>query len=506
MATASNAIERAQYRTKAARLVGAGRAAMALLERYSWTDGDGQIHFDIAPVVGQMVDPYQSELETKQRWSELRAALILSGLLDGVQGVGFLPGGIAQYLRVQSFDKATGQLAPNEFTWQTRAVFEVLTGVPSYGWADGAAADWFYDLGKAKAVRVVLQTCGWGDREAYEALDQQVVTSSLVVGLISPFEEPNLGDGWAVIGDVTQNPEPDFFGIKSDRIIIIPTGIEGPQGARGARGPDNFELAVGEGFAGDIDAYFDSLVGGQGLPGEVGAVGPEGLQGMPGEIGPRGPAGPQGPQGPAGGGGSGAVLVPIVSMEEPLSTDIFILARPLRVTRQSGFQAFAYMPTNYRMNGGENTANGEMAAMDVFALIDWQFYSSNIPQVVDGGGPSSTDIGWVCLVNRLTGVILARCIPADGGSFPGPGFALAGWSFGGINHASYPNRIVGGYVQNADISGNVSIFDPGLAMGEMSDIRGASQAGDSLIANTFDQLIDPIVSYQRWTGEPVIQI
>ena len=500
MATASNAIERAQYRTKAARLVGAGRAAMALLSRYSWTDGDGQIHFDVAPVVGQMVDPYQSDLETKQRWSELRAALILSGLLDGVQGVGFLPGGIAQYLRVQTFDKATGQPAPQDFTWQTRAVFEVLTGVPSYGYADGAAADWFYDLGRAFPVRVVLQTCGWGDRAAYEALDQQVVTSSLVVGLINPFESPNLADGWAVIGDLTQNPEPDFFGIQSDRIIIIPTGIEGPQGPRG---PSNFELAVGEGFFGDIDDYFDSLVGDQGVPGEVGGVGPVGPVG---EVGPVGGQGLRGPRGPIGPEGSGGGVAGPVSIEEgqPHPSDVFAIVRPLRVNRLLGDETLVYMPSYFRCIGGDLADIAQAQA--AFESWDLSAYTPNFPQEVDGGGASQTVSDWLYLVAVKTGQILFARTPNVLAAVGVSNRSIARWSFGSVEHPDYGARLVAGQSGNTGAPIDLLIAEATASAGELIDVRGAAELGNSTWLNDFEPVENPVYAYWRWSGEVSVGI
>lgn len=57
---------------------------------------------------------------------------------------------------------------------------------------------------------------------------------------------------------------------------------------QGARGYSAYEVAVNDGFVGDVDAWLESLVG------------PQGEQGIQGEIGPKGDTGEQGEQGPEG--------------------------------------------------------------------------------------------------------------------------------------------------------------------------------------------------------------
>lgn len=66
------------------------------------------------------------------------------------------------------------------------------------------------------------------------------------------------------------------------------TGPEGPEGPAGADGLSAYEVAVAEGFSGDVSAWLASLVGPQGPQGEQG---PQGIQGPQGEQGPAGPAG-----------------------------------------------------------------------------------------------------------------------------------------------------------------------------------------------------------------------
>ena len=491
-----NAQERAQYRSKNARLGGVARAALELLNRYSWEDGDGQIHFTNEPNIAGISNPMQSALEVQVRWSELRANLILAGLLDGVQGVGFLPGGAAQFLRVQTFDKATGLPVPNDKTWQTRAVFEVLMGANSYGYADGTAADWFYDGGRAVAVRVVLHELGFGDRLTYQAGDLSVVTAESVIGLINPFEYPNLADGWAVIGDRTLNPMPDFFGIQSNRIVIVPTGIEGPQGPMGY---DAYEVALGAGFVGDVDEWLDTLQGPQGEAGPVAEVGP--VSTVPGPQGAQGPRGLRGPIGPAGSGGvaSGA---PVIAPGAAQPSDAFMIVRALTVTRLETDTANVYMPTAYRVAGGANTPAGEAEALQAFGLVDWSAYDPNVSQVVDGGGPSATVPDWVWLVNQATGALLARCIPADGAVFAGTGWLISAWSLGGLNHPDFGSRVVAGIVSNGGVPYDLTTADDDVDLLDYIQLRGAASAGNTLFQNGFDSMANPVVGFARWSGEP----
>lgn len=76
-------------------------------------------------------------------------------------------------------------------------------------------------------------------------------------------------------------------------------GATGPQGPQGDPGDSAYDVAVAEGFVGDVNAWLDSLVGPQGATGATGA------SGISGAVGATGPAGAQGPTGPAGPEGSG---------------------------------------------------------------------------------------------------------------------------------------------------------------------------------------------------------
>lgn len=68
----------------------------------------------------------------------------------------------------------------------------------------------------------------------------------------------------------------------------------------GANGKSAYEVAVDEGFEGDVQAWLDSLVGpqgNQGPPGKDGADGTDGAQGPPGTDGKDGNTGPAGEDG-----------------------------------------------------------------------------------------------------------------------------------------------------------------------------------------------------------------
>lgn len=64
------------------------------------------------------------------------------------------------------------------------------------------------------------------------------------------------------------------------------------EGPNGPEGPSAYEVAVEEGFVGDVEAWLESLVGPAGPTGEAGPAG------ATGPVGPDGPAGPTGPTGP----------------------------------------------------------------------------------------------------------------------------------------------------------------------------------------------------------------
>lgn len=371
MATSINAEKRAQYRSLQARLTAAGKAAKRMLEMYSWTDSDGQVSFLLEPNYAAD-DGSDTNFEVQQAWSELRAALIYAGLDDGESLPGALPNGEVKFLRVQSLDQPT--IDPLVFQWRTRAVFEVLMGVNSYGYADGAAYEIYFDRLKKVEVRVLLQSMPFAGRDGYLNGDYQLVTSSVVVGDIPPFSNPSFASGWAVISDQSDNPEPDFFGLQSPRLIIVPTGLEGPQGPAGADGEEGLP----------------------GFDGEDGAVGP---------AGPQGEAGPPGPRGPAGPAGQGGGALPFeIRVGTALEASPYAIMCPVILTRISGAEArlFEVMPVAAFGGGGDDAA-----AVLVFEAY---FTDNPVTQVYSFAAEAYASPGFpvsVWFVDRATGDVLA---------------------------------------------------------------------------------------------------
>lgn len=78
------------------------------------------------------------------------------------------------------------------------------------------------------------------------------------------------------------------------------TGPTGPAGADGVDGDSAFDLAVAEGFMGDLEAWLESLIGPAGPTGDTGPEGPTGPMGATGPEGPEGPQGETGETGPTG--------------------------------------------------------------------------------------------------------------------------------------------------------------------------------------------------------------
>lgn len=280
---------RGQYRANAARLAAVARAATDLLNLYTWENTDGQIQFTTDPNPANISSPELFDHEVKSAWAGLRAALIVAGVITGESTPGFLPGNEAQFLRVQTWDLPTSAVLP---VWRTREIYEVATGVNSYGYADGAALDLFYRLKRQVAVRVLRQCLAFEHRADYLRGDVHSLTSETVIGHIDPFSVPNVATGWACIGDMSANPEPDFYGLESSRLIVIP--IQGPQGLQGLTGLDG--AAGARGLIGPAGA--DGAPGGDGVDGDRGPVGETGPQGVPGVAGPQGERGPQGVPGP----------------------------------------------------------------------------------------------------------------------------------------------------------------------------------------------------------------
>lgn len=274
-----------KYQAMIARKGAALRAAALLLDRYTWDDGNGGVNYSTEPVAVGREQQATLDMDIKQLWSGLRAALIVAGVIDAESHASLLGNGVAKFLRVQS-----KTITPNA-PWKTGPVFEVLLGVNSYGYADGAAADAYITGLRNVYVRVLLHTVDIVHRADYLAGNLLVAESEVVVGSISPGDTLAMADGWAVVSDFEDNPEPDFFGFDSPRLIVYPASIEGVPGPRGYSGPVGAAGATGA----------TGATGEAGPRGFTGTQGERGIDGVSNVPGPQGPPGPMGPRGPAGG-------------------------------------------------------------------------------------------------------------------------------------------------------------------------------------------------------------
>lgn len=376
MATAI-AKQKQQYRTHTTRLEAVGRAALVLLDSYTWQDGDGQTHYSTEPNISTIQRADQFDSEVKARWAGLRENLLLAGLLHGDLVPGFLSDGTAQFLRVELRREVTG--FPGTFEWRLQAEYEVLTGVNSYGYAEGKAHDLFWEQGRAYEVRVVRRELAIAHREAYIDHAGGSILSEIVIGHILPFSNPNIADGWAIIGDFSKNPNPDFFGIESPRVVIIPTGFDGVQGVPGIQGEEGLP----------------------GFDGEDGAPGSKGDKGDRGDIGARGPRGL--PGAPGGGGG---VLAPTVVLSRSLESDFYYVVQPLTLTSSVGDVSQVFETIGLRLEGGEASEPGQDLAIQVFEdwVIEHGFDETFVRPVGSGDG----GIASCFLIRASDGLILSH--------------------------------------------------------------------------------------------------
>lgn len=421
MATSETTKKRQQYRSNSVRLTAVGRAAALLLDTYTWLNSDGRVMFTTEPNIAAVGDPALMDFEVKSRWAGLRASLLVAGIITGEQEPGFLPDGMAKFLVVQTLDLATAM--PLIFDWQTRAEFEVLTGVNSFGYADGAALDIFYDFLKAVEVRVQLRSLAFGDRTDYLAGDRHGVTSTVTVGNIMPFSTPDVSvDGWACIGDRSKNPEPNYFGLDSPRVIIIPTGLEGPQG----------------------------IPGDEGLPGFDGEDGVQGVQGVAGPMGLVGPAGPRGPRGLPGGGGTGSVA-PVVQGGVPQEGDEYILVQPLTLLAALTGALDYYEQVGIRCVGGDaSDAGAVLAGLAVENYLTINGFNGSFARAV---GPANRSQGEATcrLIRVQDGAVIMRWRDGFGAQqfAPGERLLMRFWLAG----------------QQADLSNYVPVLRGGIASG-----------------------------------------
>ena len=386
MATAQNAYTRTQYRSLQARLTAACEAAKAMLDTYSWTDGDGVIHYEVEPVRVILNG------EVEQRWSELRAALVIAGQIVAEGQPGPLSDGKVQFLRVQVQDSPVANSNPVVYQFRTVAVFEVLMNVNSYGYADGRAYDIFEEKLREYDVRVLLDTMDYQGRAGYLENDFQGVATSVVIGLRPKLSPPsNLADGWAVISDFADNPEPDFWGLESSRVIIIPTGIEWPQGAQGIAGP-------------------------------VGPIGPVGLRG------PQGVRGLQGIPGP----GVGGIQAPVFGVGPSMRDSPYQIIQFAYITRENpnvfgGYsQRELYPCAVISATGGDSSNVGQTVAIATFAdyfSVARPVQSALTGQNYFGAGPSA-----FYLVDRVTDRVIAKSFNQSLVDI-GAGFAVQSWAY-----------------------------------------------------------------------------
>jgi hypothetical protein len=89
---------------------------------------------------------------------------------------------------------------------------------------------------------------------------------------------------------------------KTETKLVINSA--GANGTQGLQGQSAFDLAVANGFTGDVASWLASLVGPQGAPGPQGPSGSNGSDGARGATGATGPQGPIGATGPAGANGT----------------------------------------------------------------------------------------------------------------------------------------------------------------------------------------------------------
>ena len=407
---ATNPMTRAKYRNDSVALKAAAKAAIELLNIYSWDSTDGQINFTTEPNRAKLNNREEFDLEIRGRWSALRAALIIAGVMDAELEPGQLPGD-AQFLRVQTQDLT---LPNGALVWQTRALFEVFMNVNTYGYADGEALDIFYKNARAVAVRVVRHTLPNAARVDYANGDLSGVVGEVVIGQINPFENPDVADGWAIIGEHEANPEPDFFGMDNPRFVVLNIGVEGAQGQQGERG----------------------LQGVPGLRGVPGVDGAPGVQGERGWQGGQGEKGDKGDKGEPGGGGGGVVpKIPIsisISFDvAPRRTDAYAIFIPVQVVWFGGDVSRYLSAVWVRVEGGDGSPDSDIFAVAKFdELLNGGMYPNLIETGLIGGGQSyQAQLPEVAIVNVMTGVCL-RGYSGNNEQFIVPNIALEAILYG----------------------------------------------------------------------------
>ena len=231
-----------------------------------------------------------------------------------------------------------------------------------------------------------------------------------------------------------------------------------------------------------------------------------GPAGPVGEVGPVGGQGLRGPRGPIGPAGSGGGVAGPVSIEEgqPHPSDVFAIVRPLRVNRLLGDETLVYMPSYFRCIGGDLADIAQaQAAFEAWGLSN---YNPNFPQEVDGGGASQTVSDWLYLVAVKTGEILFARTPNVAAAVVLSGRFVARWSFGSVEHPDYGARLVAGQLGNTGAPIDLLIAEATASAGELIDVRGAAELGNSTWLNSFEPVENPVYAYWRWSGEASVAI
>lgn len=237
---------RGAYRTRTVALAEVATLAARLAALYSYEDADGRVEFEPEPVAPLAGNPADWRFRVVAAWHGLRAALCAAGVVAG-EGVPLpLDDGTAQFLRVERL----GEHSSGSPMWERVGLYEVLRGVSSYSYADGRALDVFLEAKRLQAVRVVREVVPVAQRVAYLGGDRSGVTLSEVVGELQPgqWNPDALGSGWAVIGDLSNDPEPGAVGVESAALVLPMRGPQGVPGSVGAQGPTGPQGPAGRGI------------------------------------------------------------------------------------------------------------------------------------------------------------------------------------------------------------------------------------------------------------------
>jgi collagen type VII alpha len=183
------------------------------------------------------------------------------------------------------------------------------------------------------------------------------------------------------------------------------TGSTGPQGNAGVDGANAYQVAVTQGFSGNVTFWLTSLVGAQGPQGNTGAQGPigntgatgatgnTGSTGLQGPIGNTGLTGATGPQGNAGVNGANAVY----SIISPLGLGT---TNAVGVANVASREDHVHQFPLSIISNTIITANGVLTVIDHGRVVEWN--SGNGSLIL----PNTLFAGFNCLVRvaNATGI------------------------------------------------------------------------------------------------------